>query len=488
MSERFPNLRKENTPESFAAHVAALGIDLGFDPVVEPAPGGALAQPATAAGLRIGNRLCILPMEGWDGAPDGTPTDLTRRRWARFGTSGAKLIWGGEAVAVERSGRANPNQLVIDEANVGELAALRQLLVDEHGKRYGAIDDLAVGLQLTHSGRYSRPTTGGPEPRIAYRHPWLDRRVGVTGADAVLSDGELDGLVERFVDAAQLAYKAGFAFVDVKHCHGYLAHELLSAIDRPGAYGGSFEGRTQFLRSVVEGIRRDAPGLVIGVRFSAFDLVPFAGGPGMRGQPEMDGHDTYPFAFGGDGTGLGIDLTEPKRFVELLDELGIEFVCTTAGSPYYCPHVQRPAAFPPSDGYLPPEDPLVGVARQLAVTAELKAHRPELFFVGSGYSYLQEWLGPVAQHAVRTGAVDAVGLGRMALSYPDVAADLLAGQTPDATRLCRTLSDCTTAPRHGLVSGCYPLDDFYGARPERVELALVKKAQRQAKAAKGASC
>jgi 2,4-dienoyl-CoA reductase-like NADH-dependent reductase (Old Yellow Enzyme family) len=221
---------------------------------------------------------------------------------------------------------------------------------------------------------------------------------------------------------------------------------------------------------------------VIGVRFSAFDLAPFTGGGGTVGVPEVRSGASYRYAFGGDGTGLGVDLTEPKQLLDLLAELGIELVCTTAGSPYYTPHVQRPAAFPPSDGYLPPEDPLVGVARQIAVTAELKAYRPDLFLVGSGYSYLQEWFGPVGQHAVRTGRVDAVGLGRMALSHPHLAADLLAGRTPDATLLCRTLSDCTTAPRHGLVSGCYPLDDFYGDRPERAQLVLIKKEQRRAKA------
>ena len=44
-------------------------------------------------------------------------------------------------------------------------------------------------------------------------------------------------------------------------------------------------------------------------------------------------------------------------------------------------------------------------------------------------------------------------------------------------RLCRTFSDCTTAPRNGLVSGCYPLDAFYKKSPEMKLLAAAKKAQ-----------
>ena len=72
-----------------------------------------------------------------------------------------------------------------------------------------------------------------------------------------------------------------------------------------------------------------------------------------------------------------------------------------------------------------------------------------------------------------------VGLGRMILSYPHLAADTLAGQPFDRRLVCRTFSDCTTAPRNGLVSGCYPLDDLYKDMPQRVTLAKTKRAMRQ---------
>jgi len=214
------------------------------------------------------------------------------------------------------------------------------------------------------------------------------------------------------------------------------------------------------------------------VRVSAFDFVPFRPGPDGVGAPEAWGEGPYRWAFGGDGTGVGMDLAEPKAFLDLLAQLGISLVCITAGSPYYVPHIQRPALFPPSDGYQPPEDPLVGVARQIAVTAELKRHRPELAVVGSGYTYLQEWLPNVAQRVVRTGMADFVGLGRMMLAYPELVADTLAGRPLQRKRICRTFSDCTTAPRNGLVSGCYPLDEFYKARPEAEVLEQLKAARR----------
>ena len=461
---RITQVKKLDTRDKLVGHLARLGVDIPVAEEVEV--GGVLATPVeirdTGAGaLSVPNRFAVLPMEGWDGTADGRPTDLVVRRWARFASSGCGLVWG-EATAVRPDGRANPNQLVLDETTVEGLAALRSILTAQQ---------LTV-LQLTHSGRWSRPE-GAPAPRIAYAHPVLDARVGAD-AGSVLSDDELDELVERYVAAAVLARAAGFDLVDVKHCHGYLLHELLTAYDRPGRYGGDLAGRTRFLRSVVAGIRDRAPGLGIAVRLSAFDLMPYVVGPGGTGVPEVDG--PYRHAFGGVGTGLGIDLTETHALLDVIEEMGIGLVSTTAGSPYYNPHVQRPAYFPPSDGYQPPEDPLVGVARQVAATAEITRRHPRLTIVGSGYSYLQDWLPEVAQAVVASGGADLVGLGRMVLSYPQLAMDVLMGRQVEPRLVCRTFSDCTTAPRNGLVSGCYPLDPFYKDHPQRVELTRAKKA------------
>lgn len=465
--------------DDFRSHLANIGVELPFDETVTSGPDSPLAQPYTVHGCTIGNRFAVLPMEGWDGSPDGHVTELVRRRWTHFGESGAKLIWGCEAVAVRHDGRANPRQLVINPATVGELAALREHLANTHRQRYGRSDDLLIGLQLTHSGRFCRPDADGRlKPQILYHHPLLDKKYNTPADYPVMSDGQIEDLIADFVRAAVLAQRAGFDFVDLKHCHGYLGHEFLSAVERPGKYGGSFENRTRFLREIVSGLRRDAPALHIGVRLSAFDWIPLHAGEDETGVPERwDG--LYPYAFGGDGTGTGINLAEPHAFLDLLQSLDIRLVCITAGSPYYNPHIQRPALFPPSDGYKPPEDPLAGVARQIAATAQLKQAHPGLVFVGSGYSYLQDWLPNVAHYAVRAGLTDFVGLGRMILSYPELPADILGGKTLQRKRICRTFSDCTTAPRNGLVSGCYPLDEFYKTREEAALLEEAKRRTRQ---------
>lgn len=472
----WPRVASFKTPAAFRAHLETSKIPLEFDDVLSPAASSPLSRPIEADGVVVGNRWCILPMEGWDGTRDGEPSELTRRRWARFGRSGAKLIWGGEAVAVRHDGRANPNQLLISETTLPSLGRLREELVAAHVDRFGSDSGLFVGLQLTHSGRYARPQEHArPQPLAAYAHPVLDRRFrdGVP----VLSDDDLDRLVADFVIAGKRARDAGFAFVDVKHCHGYLGHELLSAHDRPGRYGGSFENRTRFLREIVAGLRAEAPGLRIAARLSAFDTLPYRKGPGGVGQPD-DAPANYRSAFGLSGAGGAASIDDARLFLRLLEALNVRWVCITAGSPYWNPHVQRPALFPPTDGYLPPEDPLRGVARQIDATARLKAEFPGLVFVGSAYSYLQEWLPNVAERAVRLGHVDSVGLGRMVLSYPDLPADHLEGRTLQRKFICRTFSDCTTAPRAGLVSGCYPLDAFYAKRPEAELLKTAKEATR----------
>ncbi|MEO1526438.1 MAG: NADH:flavin oxidoreductase [Planctomycetota bacterium] len=470
----YPRIASLKTIERFRDRLAELDLPIPIDEEVQAGPDSPLAQSLAVGDQVIGNRFAILPMEGWDGTSDGKPTELTRRRWKNFGISGAKLIWGGEAVAVRHDGRANPNQLLLTEDNVSSISSLRDDLISSHRERFGDVDDLFVGLQLTHSGRYARPNDKKvAEPRPAQRNPILDRRLDVHDNTALLTDDELKTLIEDFVRAAVRAEQMGFQFVDVKHCHGYLGHELLSGVDREGEFGGSFENRTRFLREIVAGIRSEAPTLEMGVRLSIFDFVPYQKAEDGIGCPVPDADPRLVFGAGQDGR--SVDLDEPKKFVALMQQLGMKLLCTTAGSPYYNPHIQRPAYFPPSDGYNPPEAPLVGVHRQIDATATLKEFAPDMVVVGSGYTYLQDWLPHVAQAVVREGMVDSVGLGRMVLSYPEMPADILAGSVAKRKKVCRTFSDCTTAPRNGIVSGCFPLDPFYKAMPERKELVSLKK-------------
>jgi 2,4-dienoyl-CoA reductase-like NADH-dependent reductase (Old Yellow Enzyme family) len=476
----YPRIAQLKTAADLRQRLAELGWELPVDDrMLSAAEDSPLARPLAIGGFTVGNRWCIHPMEGWDANPDGSPSEFVLRRWRNFGLSGAKLIWGGEAAAVQADGRANPRQTLATPENLPGLRRMIDELRTAHAERFGTTDDLLVGLQLTHSGRFSRPHDKRLEPRIAYHHPLLDAKFGIDPADQsiVWTDDELERLIDQYVVAAGVARAAGFQFVDLKACHGYLVHEFLSAHTRPGRFGGDFAGRTRFLRTLVERVRTEVPDLLIGVRLSAFDTVPYATSREV-GRP-LPHEELLPYRYGfgvREDAPLEMDLAEAIALLRQLQSLGVATVNLSCGSPYYCPHIQRPALFPPSDGYQPPEDPLIGVCRQIAAVRECKAAVPELPLVGTGYSYLQDYLPHVAQAVVRAGWVDSVGLGRMVLSYPELPADSLAGRPPERKRVCRTFSDCTTAPRAGIVSGCFPLDPFYKALPEAEQVKAVKQA------------
>ena len=472
----------------FRNYLKTLGLDMPCDDIVAGGPGSPLGAPLEFDGMSIGHRLAIHPMEGWDCQTDGRPSDNTRRRWQRFGESGAKMIWGGEACAVRPDGRANPKQLYMAEHSQADIAELREIVVKAHRAAVGDDKGLVIGLQLTHSGRFCKPNDNTKfESIIAYNHPILDRKFGYPADRPVINDDEIKVLIDDYIIAAKRAQQCGFDFVDIKHCHGYLGHEFLSAVTRPGPYGGSLENRTRFLREIVEGIRAEAPGLRIGIRLSAIDTLPFkpdpaqslpgALGPGIPEECKLP----YIYGFGANSDNpLEYDLTEPKALFEIFRSLDVRLINVTIASPYYNPHYIRPALYPPSDGYHPPEDPFVGVMRHLEVVRDLKQAFPDFCLMGSGYTYLQEFFPNVAQAVVRQGWVDLVGLGRMVLAYPDLPLDILSGRGMQKKRLCRTFSDCTTAPRNGIVSGCYPLDAHYKKSPEFKMLAAVKKPAKSA--------
>ena len=477
----FPRMARFRDVVSLRAHLAEIDAPIPLDDTpLAAAEGSPLAQPVRLGGLVAGNRFAIHPMEGWDATDDGRPSDTLLRRWRHFGTSGAKLIWGGEAVAVVPEGRANPNQLTAPACGREGFAMLLAAVRDAHRESFGHSYDLVVALQLTHSGRFSKPTHAGRSPRIAFHHPLLDARHGVDPADqaVVLSDNEVEALIDSYVQAAIDAQAAGFDMVDIKNCHGYLLHEFLGARRRPGRFGGDLAGRSLLLFTIIERVQEACPRLAIGVRLSLFDTVPWQK-VGDQGEACPVGEALpYDAGFGVDmHDPERMDLTEPLALLAMLRDRGVAAVNLSAGCPYANPHIVRPAAFPPSDGYAPPEDPLVGVWRQIYAARQAKQAVPGLVLVGSGYTYLQEFLPHAAQAAVRSGWIDSVGLGRMVLSYPELPADLLSGRSLVRGRICRTFSDCTTAPRHGLRSGCYPLDAFYKSlEPEAAEMKAIKAA------------
>jgi 2,4-dienoyl-CoA reductase-like NADH-dependent reductase (Old Yellow Enzyme family) len=325
----FPRIARFRSVAELREHLATLAAPIPLDDEpLSAAAGSPLARPLPLGGRTAGNRWVIHPMEGWDASPDGSPTEILLRRWRHFGTSGAKLIWGGEAVAVVPEGRANPNQLCAPACGREGFAQLLDAVRSAHRAAHGDDGDLIVALQLTHSGRFSRPTSAGLAPRIAYHHPILDARQKLDPADAscLVSDDDVERLIEAYLVAARDAAAAGFDMVDIKACHGYLVHEFLSARRRPGRFGGDFAGRTRLLTELVERVRVECPGLLVGIRLSLFDTVPWRMVEG-RGEPWPFANSLpYDCGFGVDQADpLAIDLAE--LFEPIADEHGQRLEC-----------------------------------------------------------------------------------------------------------------------------------------------------------------
>jgi NADPH2 dehydrogenase len=393
----YPKVAQLRTVERFSQQVEQLGCVIPIEEKLLSAnEGSPLAEPLMMGKLRIGNRWVIHPMEGWDAQHDGSPSPLTLRRWKNFGESGAKWIWGGEAAAVRPDGRANPRQTMAINSNRQGLQKLLATLSEAHRQRMGSGDDLVVGLQLTHSGRFCKPNDNKRwEPRIMYHHPILDQKYGIDSQNdsIVWTDAQLDDLIGDYVQAAKLAADVGYHFVDVKACHGYLLHESLTAHSRPGRYGGDYNGRTRLLRAIIHAVLTEVPSLEIGVRLSLCDMPPFRQGA-EHGEPVDYSHCLpYHFAFGcNPDQPTELSMQEPLRLLQDLKSDGVAAFNVTLGSPYYNPHLQRPAIFPPSDGYQPPEDPLVGVARHFKALSRSArscsgcAHRRQWLHIPSGVS------------------------------------------------------------------------------------------------------
>ena len=447
--------------------VNELGVDITFEEKLE-----AVRRQVTIAGRKIGNSLAIHPMEGCDGTLDGRPDELTYRRWERFGGGGAKLIWG-EATAVVHEGRANPRQLFLSEENLSDFEKLLNGARRKHKEVNGTTDDLMIGLQLTHSGRYSYP-----RPIIAYHHPQVDavtyadkaKGLKVTPDYPTVTDSYLEELEDSFVEVAKMAAKIGFDFIDIKQCHTYLLNELLGARTRPGKYGGSFENRTRLVRNILGKIKDELGNrIILASRINAFDGVPFYEEPETKAGRPLPYEIPYEYSFGiKKDNPLDYDLTEVMEFVRMMIGSGVQLLNVSLGSPYYNMHLGRPFDRPPVDGYYSPEHPLIGVARHFKVTEEIQKAFPELPVMGTGYSWLQKYLVNAAESNIRRGRVSIVGVGRNAIAYPNYVNDLFATGELESKKVCYGVSYCTNLMRskHNELgqypAGCAPRDPVYG--------------------------
>lgn len=385
-----------------------------------------LTKPYMLGDRKLDNSMLVHPMEGFDGEFSGAPSSLTQRRYERFTAGGASVIWF-EAIAVCQDGRTSPNQLMLCDQTLDDYKRLCDKL---HSINPNAL----LVCQLTHSGRFSKPT-GKPAPVVVHRNPRLDAKFGIPEDYPLVTDDTLDRIEEDFMRGAHLAVEAGFDALDVKACHFYLLSELLSGYEREGKYGGSYENRTRFMREVfAEAAREGGSKVIMASRYSPYD------------------HVAYPHGFGVDHTDFEkFDFSESIKLIGELETLGLKLIDLTMSSPYLEPHINRPNN---CCEYIPPEHPLVGVERLIKGTAELKRAFPKITFTTAGMSYLRENAPYVLAGCIKEGINDLAGLGRMSFAYPDFAKDMLTKGALDRRKCCITCGKCTELMRAGKPAGC----------------------------------
>ena len=425
MHERF----RYKTKFELLEKVHSLGLELPFSDDIS-----SLLNPAKVNGFSVNNRLLVQPMEGYDSNPDGSPSSLTRRRYLRYASGGSGTIWY-EAVAVCHEGRSNPGQLWINKTNVSAFASLNEevrRLAEQTG-----IDPYLV-IQITHSGRYSKPD-GKQHPLVAAVSDILDRV-----SPYVLSDDDLKRIQDEYVTAARYAADSGFNAIDVKACHGYLIVELLAARTREKSiYGGEDPAkRFRFYMETIDRIKTEVPGIAVTTRLNISDL--YVGG------------------FGVDATG-SIDFSEPLMLVDALKNRGIELINISMGSPYYNSFVTRPFDNPLPGQKIPEEHPLAGVINMINGTSLFQKRFPSISFVGSAFSYLRQFAPNVGAAVLKNGDATFIGFGRSSFAYPSLALGLIEKGKADPSKVCISCSGCTRLIRNMRPGGCVIRDrEIYG--------------------------
>jgi len=412
--------------EEIKAKAEELGVHLPFARDTK-----ALTQEAAFGNVTLKNRMGIAPMEGADALPDGSPSELTIRRYVREAEGGSAVIWF-EAISIAAEGRSSAHQLMMTDENLENYKRMTDA-VKEAGIRANGFAPYLI-MQANHSGRYSNPQ-GKPAPMIAYRHP-IYEKLRPADDSCIVTDDYLKGLEEKFGVASKMAKEAGFDAVDIKSCHGYLRAELSSAYNRPGLYGGSYENRTRLLKNGIEAAKvYEDKDFLVTARIGIYDGY------------------AHPYGFGvKEGEGDTPNMEEPIRLIgELHEDYGLPMVNLTLGNPYVSTHVTRPYDH---GKYIPEEHPLYGVARIMDCIGQVKKAVPGMFISASGPSYLRQYSDLYAAGAIEEGLCDSILFGRMSFANPYFAKQILENGRMDPKKTCVACGKCGDLIRAGKPTGC----------------------------------
>jgi 2,4-dienoyl-CoA reductase-like NADH-dependent reductase (Old Yellow Enzyme family) len=382
--------------------------------------------------IKIGTRTCVnrffvQAMEGNDADVDGNPTDLTYQRYENLfrGESGLVSL---EAISITDESKSRKNQMMIMPRNL-------KSLTNFVGKLREVNKDTIFIFQLTHSGELSKPD--------------FSRRVCVKplpgyGGD-VLTDEELEQIMQQYVVSAKIAYEAGADGVDLKLCHGYLGSQILRPYnDRPWKYGGSWENRRQFAFDLFERIQEEIKdkNFLIGAKISVWE-----GFPGGFGSAGIDSPV--------------LDLTEPIDLIKGLEERGAHYFIPSAGSPSITINLTQVDKSAPYFAYL-------HTTFSKAFKDNLK---PETVVIGSNYSVYRNGKNGlfgtenstilnVGAQNIQKGITDMIGLGRQSFADPMLPLKVRNNQEEDIN-YCTVCDNCLELLIQQSQIGCCTYNKYY---------------------------
>lgn len=391
-----------------------------------------LTKDVLMSPIKIGNRTSlnrfyIQAMECNDADPEGNPTDLTYKRYENLfkGESGIVSL---EAISVTDKSRSRRNQLTIMQRNIASLTKFVE-------KIKAVNPNIIFIFQLTHSGELSKPD--------------FSRRVCVKplygyGGD-VLTDEELDKIMDDFVSSSKIAHEVGADGVDLKLCHGYLGTQILRPYnDRKWKYGGPWENRRQFAFDMFERVIKevDDKNFLVGAKISVWE-----GFPGGFGTSGIDSP--------------AIDLTEPIDLVKGLEERGAHYFVQSAGSPSITISLTQADRRAPYFAYL----------HSTFTKAFRDNLKPETVVIGSNYSIYRNGksglatvedssLLTVAAKNISMGINDMIGLGRQSYADPALPLKLREGRESDI-KYCTACDNCLELLIQQSQIGCCVYDKYY---------------------------
>jgi 2,4-dienoyl-CoA reductase-like NADH-dependent reductase (Old Yellow Enzyme family) len=376
----------------------------------------ALFMPGEIGSRISPDRFVAQPMETNNSIEKGRVSTEALKRYREL----ARGKWGiiiVEAISITPESLARKNGMILSHENLESFRALVNTMKEE-------APDTLILFQITHSGVNSNPAFSKKKSICPLPEGNFEQ----------FQSEEIEIIRDKFISAAQLSEMAGADGIDFKMCHGYFGAEMLRpANTREDGWGGSFKDRTRFMREVVNGIKEVCSSeFILGSRISAFE--------GIRG------------GFGTSGPEAVIeDLSEFRKLLSLMEELGYDYVNISAGIPTKTPGLTRPVKGSRLQY-------LNMMRYHKEAKDQLKHISSDIKVIGSAYSILKEEGVMLADENIQNSDADFIGWGRQNFADPLMPEKIRKGQM---VNWCTACSGCTKLMKSQFKTGCIVYDENY---------------------------